>query len=59
MYGVELYRLVRTAVMQEGLSHRAAARRFGIDRGTVAKIDLEPVSARISTQDTGAAPEAG
>ncbi len=38
MYGVELYRLVGTAVMLEGLSHRAAARRFGIDRGTIAKM---------------------
>lgn len=42
MFGVELYRLVRTAVMQEGLSHRAAAVRFGIDRGTVAKMIAHP-----------------
>ena len=38
MYGVELYGLVRRAVMRDGLSHREAARRFGIDRGTVAKM---------------------
>lgn len=42
MYGVELYGLVRRAVMLEGLSHRAAARRFGIDRGTVAKMIANP-----------------
>jgi len=42
MYGVELYGLVRRAVMLEGLSHRAAARRFGIDRGTVAKMIASP-----------------
>jgi len=38
MYGLDLYGLVRRAVMLEGLSQRAAARRFGIDRGTVAKM---------------------
>lgn len=43
MYGVELYGLVRRAVMLEGLSHRAAAQRFGIDRGTVAKMIASPV----------------
>ena len=32
MYGVELYAAVRLAVVDEGLSHREAARRFGIDR---------------------------
>jgi transposase len=42
MYGVELYGLVRRAVMLEGLSHRAAALRFGIDRGTVAKMIANP-----------------
>jgi hypothetical protein len=31
MKGVELYGRVRYAVQIEGLSHRAAARRFGID----------------------------
>jgi transposase len=38
MYGVELYGRVRRAVFVEGLSRREAGRRFGIDRGTVAKI---------------------
>ena len=42
MYGVELYARVRRAVMLEGLSHRATARRYGIDRGTVAKIVMHP-----------------
>ena len=38
MYGVELYAAVRLAVVDEGLSHRKAARRFGIDRRTVKKM---------------------
>ena len=38
MYSVELYRKVRLACRHEGLSGREAARRFGIDRKTVAKI---------------------
>jgi hypothetical protein len=38
MKGVELYGRVRYAVQIEGLSHREAARRFGIDPRTVAKI---------------------
>jgi transposase len=38
MYGVELYSKVRIAVLRDGLSAREAARRFGIDRGTVAKM---------------------
>ena len=38
MYGVELYGRVRLAVLRDGLSGREAARLFGIDRGTVAKI---------------------
>ena len=42
MFGVELYRLERTAVMQEGLSHGAAALRFGIDLGTVTKMIANP-----------------
>lgn len=42
MYGVELYGLVRRAVMLEGMSRRAAAARFGIDRGTVAKMIASP-----------------
>jgi transposase len=50
MYGVELYSKVRMAVLRDGMSRRgepwratgssaaANARRFGIDRGTVAKM---------------------
>ena len=38
MYGVELYGRVRLAVLRDGLSRREAARQFGIDRGTVAKM---------------------
>lgn len=42
MYGVELYGLVRRAVMLEGMSQRSAAKRFGLDRGTVAKMIASP-----------------
>ena len=38
MYGVELYAAVRLAVVEEGLSHREAGRRFGIDRRTAKKM---------------------
>jgi hypothetical protein len=38
MYHVDLYRRVRLACHHEELSHREAARRFGIDRKTVSKI---------------------
>jgi hypothetical protein len=38
MKGVELYARVRHAVQIEGLSRREAARRFGIDPRTVAKM---------------------
>ena len=38
MYSVELYARVRRACHVDGLSERAAARLFGIDRNTVAKI---------------------
>ena len=38
MYGVELYGRVRLAVLRDGMSRREAARVFGVDRGTVAKI---------------------
>ena len=40
MKGVELYGRVRHAVRIEGLSHREAARRFGIDPRTVSKMML-------------------
>ena len=38
MYGVDLYARVRRACRIDGLSRREAARRFGIDRKTVAKM---------------------
>ena len=38
MYHVDLYLRVRLACHHDGLSQRGAARRFGIDRKTVAKI---------------------
>jgi transposase len=38
MYGVDLYRRVRIAVLRHGVSRREVARRFGIDRATVKKI---------------------
>ena len=38
MKGVELYGQVRHAVLIEGLSRRAAARRFGLDPRMVAKM---------------------
>ena len=38
MYSVELYARVRRACHVDGLSERAAARLFGIDRKTVSKI---------------------
>ncbi len=38
MYGVELYAGVRLAVVEEGLRHREAGLRFGIDRRTVNKM---------------------
>jgi DNA-binding transcriptional regulator LsrR (DeoR family) len=38
MKGVELYAKVRYAVRIEGISRRAAARRFGIDPRTVSKM---------------------
>ena len=38
MYGAELYTAVRRAVVEEGLSHHEAGRRFGTDRRTVKKM---------------------
>lgn len=35
---MELYGRVRLAVLRDGLGQREAARRFGLDRGTVAKM---------------------
>ena len=38
MYEVDLYGRVRLTVLGQGISQREAARRFGIDRGTVSKM---------------------
>ena len=38
MFTVELYAAVRRAVMVDGLSHREAARRFGVHRNTITKM---------------------
>lgn len=38
MFTVELYAAVRRAVMVDGLSHREAARRFGVHRNTISKM---------------------
>ena len=38
MFTVELYAAVRRAVMFDGLSHREAARRFGVHRNTISKM---------------------
>ena len=43
MYSVELYSRVRRACHVDGMSNSAAARLFGIDRKTVAKIPKHPV----------------
>ena len=38
MYGLEIYRRVRHAVLREGKSVREAAITFGVDRGTISKM---------------------
>ncbi len=38
MYGLEIYRRVRHAVLREGMSEREAAITFGVDRGTISKM---------------------
>lgn len=38
MYGLEIYRRVRHAVLREGMSEREAAIAFGVDRGTISKM---------------------
>ena len=38
MFRVELYGAVRRAVTVDGLSHREAARRFGVHRNTISKM---------------------
>ena len=45
MYGLDTYELVRRSVLVSGMSERAAARAFGLNRRTVAKMVDEPVPA--------------
>ena len=59
MYRVELYAAVRRSVYVEGLSERAAARRFGWARETVRTMLRVPPAARVSPGATGPASEAG
>ena len=42
MYGVKLYAADRLAVVDEGLSHHEAGRRFGIDRRREKKMRCYP-----------------
>jgi hypothetical protein len=49
MKGVELYGQVRRAVYVEGLSRQEAARRFGIDPRTVAKIYIPETDSQLLT----------
>ena len=59
MKGVELYGRVRFAVQIEGMSQREAARRFGIDPRTVAKMLAFFGAPRIPAEPTAGASEAG
>jgi hypothetical protein len=59
MKGVELYGRVRYAVQIEGLSRREAARRFGIDPRTVAKMMVFSVPPGLPEEQAAGAPEAG
>ena len=59
MKQVELYAKVRYAVQIEGLSERAAARRFGIDPRTVAQDDDVLGAAGLRAHEAAGAAEAG
>jgi transcriptional regulator with XRE-family HTH domain len=59
MKSVELYAQVRRAVYVEGISQREAARRFGIDPRTVAKIPAFSVPPGVSAQQSTATAEVG
>ncbi len=52
MYGLEIYHRVRRAVLRDGMSERAAALAFGIDRATVSKMlrFSEPPGYRLKSQ---------
>ncbi len=49
MYGLEIYHRVRRAVLRDGMSERAAALDFGVDRGAISKVDV--LGARGSSED--------
>ena len=59
MKGVELYARVRFAVQIEGVSQREAARRFGIDPRTVAKMLAFSVPPGYRPEPAVSATEAG
>ena len=59
MKGVELYARVRFAVQIEGVSQREAARRFGIDPRTVAKMLAFSVPPGYRPEPAAGATEAG
>ena len=58
MKDVDLYAKVRHAVRIEGLSERAAARRFGIDARTVNKMMKFSVAARLPSLEAAGEAEA-
>ena len=58
MYRVELYAEVRRSVYVEGLSERAAARRFGLARETVRKMLRYSVPPGVSARAAGPVSEA-
>ena len=59
MYCVELYAAVRLADVGEGLSHREAGRRFGIDARTVKKMLSYSAPPGYRRSKAGSATEAG
>ena len=59
MYGVEPYAAVRLAVVEEGLSHREAGQRFGIDRRTAKKMLRYSAPPSYRRTKRGQAAEAG
>lgn len=52
MYGLEIYHRVRRAVLRDGMSERAAAAAFGVDRGTISKMLMfsEPPGYRLTSR---------
>ena len=59
MYEVDLYAKVRRAVIVEGISERGAARQFGIDRKTVAKMLLHAVPTGYQRKEAPVSPKLG